>query len=102
MQVALRARGRQYEVRDLLEQREMVLSSISDAFSALDRQWRYIYVNDRVCQQAGMSREAIIGRRIWDLFPQLVGTDFYERCHRAVSQEQPRRVRVLPARAPSF
>jgi PAS domain S-box-containing protein len=88
MQVALRARGRQYEVRDLLEQREMVLSSISDAFSALDHQWRYIYVNDRVCTQAGLSREEIIGRRIWDLFPQLVGTDFYERCHRAAAENR--------------
>jgi PAS domain S-box-containing protein len=89
MQVALRARRRQYEVRDLLEQREMVLSSISDAFSALDRQWRYIYVNDRVCAQAGLSRDEIIGRRIWDLFPQLAGTDFYERCHRVMAEKRP-------------
>ncbi len=89
IQGALRARRRQYEVRDLLEQREMVLSSISDAFSALDHQWRYIYVNDRVCEQAQLSRDEIIGRRIWDLFPQLVGTDFYERCHRVVTEHRP-------------
>src|SRR3954447_8377326 len=34
--VALRARRRQREVRDLLQQRDAILSSISDAFSALD------------------------------------------------------------------
>ena len=73
IRVALRARRRQREVRDLLAQREQVLSSISDAFSALDSEWRYIYLNERVTEHAGLKREEMIGRKIWDLFPQLVG-----------------------------
>src|SRR6266576_7116744 len=43
---ALRARSRQLQVRDLIAERETILSSISDAFSALDRNFRYTYVND--------------------------------------------------------
>ena len=91
VRVALRARRRQREMRDLLAQREMVLSSISDAFSALDSEWRYTYLNDRVAEYAGLKREEMIGRKIWDLFPQLVGTDFHQRCLRALAERQPDR-----------
>ncbi len=88
-QVALRARRRQREVRDLLAQREQVLSSISDAFSALDSEWRYTYLNARVAEHAGLKREEMIGQKIWDLFPQLVGTEFHQRCLRALAERQP-------------
>ena len=78
VQVALRARRRQFEVRDLLEERERVLASISDAFSALDREWRYTYVNDKVAELAGFPKEEMVGRVIWEIFPEAVGTEFYE------------------------
>lgn len=89
VRVALRARRRQREVRDLLAQRDMVLNSISDAFSALDSEWRYIYLNERVAEQSGMTREQLIGRKIWDVFPQLVGGEFQQRCLRALAEGQP-------------
>ena len=89
VQVALRARHRQREVRDLIAQRNMVLNSISDAFSALDSDWRYIYLNRRVAEHSGLSRDQIIGRKIWDVFPQLVGGEFYHRCHRALAERRP-------------
>ena len=64
-----------------------MLSSISDAFSALDSEWRYTYLNDRVAEHAGLEREEMIGRKIWDLFPQLVGTEFHQRCLRALAEK---------------
>src|SRR6476646_11205062 len=81
LKVALSARHRQYEVRDLLEQRETVLAGISDAFSALDFEWRYTFVNDRVAELAGVPKEKILGRVIWEIFPDAVGGEFYQRCH---------------------
>ena len=87
--VALRARQRQYEVRDLIEQREMVLSGISDAFSSLDRDWRYTYVNDRVAELAGMPKEKLIGRKVWEIFPEIVGSDFYQLAHQAMEKRIP-------------
>jgi len=89
LQVALRARRRQYEVRDLLEQRETVLSGISDAFSALDFEWRYTFVNDRVAELAGVPKEKILGRVIWEIFPDAVGGDFYRLSHQVMSTRQP-------------
>src|SRR4051812_25806623 len=89
LQVALRARRRQYEVRDLLEQRETVLAGISDAFSALDFEWRYTFVNDRVAELAGVPKEKILGRVIWEIFPDAVGGDFYRLSHQVMSTRQP-------------
>ncbi len=89
VRVALRARRRQREVRDLLAQREMVLSSISDAFSALDSEWRYIYLNERVAEHSGLAHDQIIGRKIWDVFPQLAGSEFQRRCVRAMTEKRP-------------
>jgi PAS domain S-box-containing protein len=88
LQVALRARRRQYEVRDLIKERETILASISDAFSAINREWRYTFVNSKVAELAGIPREKMIGRIIWEIFPETVGTEFYERCHRAMETRQ--------------
>ena len=89
LQVALRARRRQYEVRDLIEQRETVLAGISDAFSAVDFQWRYTFVNDRVAELAGVPKEKIVGRVIWEIFPDAVGGEFYRLAHQVMTTRQP-------------
>jgi len=89
VQVALRARRRQYEVRNLIEERETVLASISDAFSALDRNWRYTHVNDKVAELAGWPKEKMVGRVIWEIFPEAVGTEFYEHAQRVMNTGQP-------------
>jgi PAS domain S-box-containing protein len=88
VKVAVRARTRQLQVRDLITERETILASVSDAFSALDRNFRYIYVNDKVAELAGRPREELIGRVIWDIFPQAKGGEFYERCCRAMETRQ--------------
>ena len=82
-------------IRDLLEQREAALASISDAFSVLDRDWRYTYVNKRVLELTGKQREELIGHVIWEIFPEAVGTEFYQRCHRAVETQQPDQFEVF-------
>jgi PAS domain S-box-containing protein len=89
VQAALRARRHQFAVRDLIAERETVLASISDAFSALDRNWRYIYANERVAEFAGMPANEMIGRVIWDVFPDAVGTEFYDRCQHVMRTGEP-------------
>lgn len=84
IRTTLRARRSQYEARDLIEERDTVLASISEAFSALDRNWRYTHVNDRVAEMAGWPKEKMIGRVIWEIFPEAVGTEFYEKAQRVM------------------
>ena len=86
---ALRARRRQREVRDLLAQRENALTSISDSFAALDGNWHYIYVNERAAELAGMRRDEMIGRSIWEINPEAVGGTFHTYATRARETKQP-------------
>jgi PAS domain S-box-containing protein len=79
IRATLRARRSQYEARDLIEERDTVLASISEAFSALDRNWRFTHVNDKVAEMAEWPKEKMIGRVIWEIFPEAVGTKFYEK-----------------------
>ena len=84
VRATLRARRSQFEARDLIEERDTVLSSISEAFSALDRDWRYTHVNDRVAEMAGWEKEKMIGQVIWEIFPEAVGTEFYDKAQRVM------------------
>ena len=84
VRATLRARRSQFEARDLIEERDTVLSSISEAFSALDRDWRYTHVNDKIAEMAGWPKDKMIGRVIWEIFPEAVGTEFYEKAHQVM------------------
>jgi len=66
---------------------ERVLASINDQFLVLDREWRYTYVNDRVVEATGISKEDLLGKCIWDVFPETVESEFYIEVHRAVAKQ---------------
>ncbi|HEY0335985.1 MAG TPA: PAS domain S-box protein [Burkholderiales bacterium] len=59
---------------------------MSNAFLALDRQWRYIHVNDGAERIVRRSREELLGRTIWEVFPTLLGTKVETVCRRAMEQ----------------
>lgn len=65
---------------------EAVLSSISDGFMTVDRNWRFTRVNAKAAAIAGMTPEAMIGRRVWDLFPDTVGTMLHRQANRAATK----------------
>lgn len=51
---------------------EMVLESVSDAFVAIDRNWRITFVNSKAAQECGKPKERLIGqdpRRIYAIDP---------------------------------
>jgi PAS domain S-box-containing protein len=71
----------QADKRALAERAEL-LESITDAFYALDRQFRFTYLNRRALDHFGKSSEQLLGQALWDVFPQAQGTVFqreYER-----------------------
>lgn len=62
-----------------------VLETMSAAFYALDREWRFTYVNAEAERLLGRSREELLGGAIWELFPAAVGSDFETNFRRAVA-----------------
>jgi PAS domain-containing protein len=67
------------------EQITNTLESISDAFVALDSEWRYTYVNTRAEQFFQKPREELIGKIVWEVFPPLPNSQFYIHAHHALS-----------------
>ena len=74
---------------------ESVLAGINDQFIVLDREGRYTFVNDQVTEVTGFPKEELLGKSIWELFPDLVGSIFDTQVHRAVAEQTVVRVEVF-------
>ncbi|WP_017715652.1 PAS domain-containing protein [Kamptonema formosum] len=69
-----------------------IMERISDGFFALNRQWRFTYINPQamqVLQRVGRARkrEALTGSCIWEVFPETVRSKFFRECRRAVTEQ---------------
>ncbi|OUL32845.1 PAS domain S-box protein [Nostoc sp. 106C] len=68
---------------------ESILTSISDGFWILDREWRCTYINEPQAQMLGMPKHEILGKNIWDLFAGIIDTEIYIQLHQAISEQKP-------------
>jgi len=67
-----------------------ILESITDAFVAFDRDWRYTYVNRAAAKILQKTPEELLGKHVWnEVFPELVGGIAYRELHRAVAEQVP-------------
>jgi PAS domain S-box-containing protein len=64
----------------------VILESISEAVVALDRDWRYSYVNAAAERMSGIRREQILGQSRWDIFPGIPAEHFESFCRRAMAE----------------
>ena len=62
-----------------------ILEAMADAHFALDRDFRVVSANRTMERNVGLSREAMIGRLVWELFPGLLGSPFEAAYRRAVT-----------------
>ena len=72
-----------------IKQIETVLSGIQDGFYILNSSWEFTFVNDRLCETVALPGAQILGRRIWDLFPEIVETKLHAQHHRACIEQIP-------------
>jgi PAS domain S-box-containing protein len=63
-----------------------ILESISDAFFAVDRQWRFTYVNNKAEELWGRPREELLGKNLWEEFPEEVDSESYRQIRRAMEE----------------
>ncbi|BAY18869.1 PAS/PAC sensor signal transduction histidine kinase [Anabaenopsis circularis NIES-21] len=65
-----------------------ILETVTDAFVALDVNWCYTYVNQRAGQIFNRRPEDLIGKNIWEEFPEGVGQKFYYAYYQAVAEQK--------------
>lgn len=74
------------ERRETHERTVRTLESITDAFYSLDTDWRFTYLNAQAERLLARSREELLGRIIWEAFPEAVDGTFYHLHYRAMSE----------------
>ncbi|WP_375476851.1 ATP-binding protein [uncultured Nostoc sp.] len=65
---------------------ETVIAGIQDQFFVLDRDWRYTFVNERVAEVVGIPKEELLGKIVWEVFPDVVNSEFDTEVRRAIAQ----------------
>jgi PAS domain S-box-containing protein len=63
-----------------------ILESITDAFLTLDREWCVTFLNGEAERLLKRKRQDLLGRSLWEVFPDVVGTVF-ERRYRQAREE---------------
>src|SRR5690242_9827787 len=72
----------------LVPQVDVILDSIPDGFLALDREWRFTYLNDAATRVMG-PRDELLGRSHWEAYPATLGTPIEVNYRRAVAEQRP-------------
>lgn len=88
--------------RDITERREMenalqlsaaqhrnILESITDAFFAIDANWRFTYVNPQAERILDREPDDLLGKVIWEEYPGLKGSEFETAYRQAMDGDAP-------------
>jgi PAS domain S-box-containing protein len=70
------------ELKNLLER-------IGDAYIAFDANWCYTYVNRKAAELAQKPASELVGRSVWDEFPDAVHTRFFSELQRSMREQVP-------------
>jgi PAS domain S-box-containing protein len=73
------------EAENAKEQVTTILESITDGFLAFDNEWRFTYLNHEGSRTLGRSSEELLGKNLWQEFPELTDTSFGQLYQRAVA-----------------
>jgi PAS domain S-box-containing protein len=76
-----RVKQKTTEIRDIFER-------VSDAFVALDKDWHYTFVNTKAEQIFNKPPGHLLGKKIWEEFPEGLGQRLSKMCHEAMATQQ--------------
>ncbi|WP_049924972.1 PAS domain-containing sensor histidine kinase [Halopiger goleimassiliensis] len=76
--------------QELESELQEILSRISDAFYAVDDEYRFTHVNERAEQLLQRSEDELLGEKLWDVFPDLTEIDeVWDAFHTAMESQEP-------------
>jgi len=68
---------------------ETILGSISESFSIVDKNWHISYWNTAAERTTGKTKEEVIGKMIWDVFPQQESSVLFSESHQVMETKKP-------------
>lgn len=83
----------------VLRQINKVQSNLVDdlkiGFFTLDKEWRFTFINDSAERYfVGYTKDNLIGRNIWETFPEITKTHLFTNYHEARSEQKPVHFRI--------
>ncbi|WP_339103230.1 PAS domain S-box protein [Haloterrigena salinisoli] len=87
----LKRRERQLEDRksELETELSEILGRISDAFYALDDEWRFTHLNEQAAEILRQSREEVLGRKVWETFSDETEGIYRDQFQQAMETQEP-------------
>ncbi len=73
--------------RESEEKYRVFIQRITDAFIALDKNWCYTYLNRQAGELLQRDINELIGKNIWEEFPQAVGSETYKAFYKAMEEQ---------------
>ncbi len=80
----------QQKALEASREKEVTLNRISDGVISLDRNWKYLFVNDAALNYFRESREEILGKHILEIEPEVGKTSFWEISQQALKDNMER------------
>ncbi len=74
--------------KNALEERNVILESIGDAFFAVDENWIVTYWNNMAEKVLGKSKEETLNHYLWEVFSDSINSESYRKYHMAVEINQ--------------
>jgi signal transduction histidine kinase len=74
------------EVNRARQQAGEALEHVPIAFCTMDREYRITYMNAAAAQLGAASGKSLIGATLWDLYPEVIGTDVESNVRRAMEE----------------
>lgn len=75
------------EIRKKTEQIENVFERITDGFIALDNNFCCTYANKKIGEMTGIDPADLLGKCVWDVFPEAVNSETYKAFHKALAEQ---------------
>lgn len=72
------------ELKKLFEEKVNIIESITDAFFTMDRNFKVTYWNRTAEKLLGVKRENLVGKNLWEVFPDAVNLPSYRNYHRVL------------------
>jgi two-component system, cell cycle sensor histidine kinase and response regulator CckA len=64
-----------------------ILENTTDGFFALDHEWKFTYLNSEAERLLDRKRDEVIGKELWQEFPELIGSPFEQNYRRVLTEQ---------------
>jgi PAS domain S-box-containing protein len=69
---------------------ERLAERVSDAYYAVDGEWRVTYWNDRMAERTDTPASSVVGEVLWEVFPEMRGSENERQYRAAMADGEPR------------